>query len=262
MHEDHNVHHAGIEGWGIMEFLTSSALDGAARAAELARKYDGLTTDQLLKNLAVNEFPREITLASAFGTESAVLLHLVAGIDPSIPVIFLDTGKHFDETIAYKDLLIERLGLTDVRSVAPSPEQLLANDPNGSLHRTNPDLCCYVRKTLPMLAALREFVCWINGRKRFQSATRSELRLFEAQDRWIKVNPLVDWSEERIQDYLTEHDLPRHPLEAFGYFSIGCLPCTEPTPGCGRDRRSGRWKGSPKLECGMHLPANATVPAA
>jgi phosphoadenosine phosphosulfate reductase len=240
-----------------MEFQTSSALDCALLAAELTRKYDGLKTEALLRELVVNEFPGEITLASAFGTESAVLLHLVAGIERSVPIIFLDTGKHFDETIAYRDLLIERLGLTDVRAVAPAADQLTANDPNGLLHRANPDLCCYVRKTLPMLAALRGFTCWINGRKRFQGTTRAELQLFEAQDRRVKVNPLVKWSEEHIQDYLTAHDLPRHPLEAFGYFSIGCLPCTEPTPDCGESRRSGRWKGSPKLECGIHVPSGA-----
>jgi phosphoadenosine phosphosulfate reductase len=240
-----------------MEFQTSSALGGAVRAAELNCKYEGLKTEAVLRALLVDEFPGEITLASAFGTESAVLLHLLAGIDRGIPVIFLDTGKHFDETIAYRDRLVERLGLTDVRAVAPAPEQLAANDPSGLLHRTNPDRCCYVRKTLPVLAALREFACWINGRKRFQGQTRAELKLFEAQDRWIKVNPLVDWSEENIQDYLAEHDLPRHPLEAYGYFSVGCSPCTEPTPDCGSGRRSGRWKGSAKMECGIHLPTAA-----
>jgi phosphoadenosine phosphosulfate reductase len=238
-----------------MEFQTSSALVGAERAGELERKFDGFEPAELLRQLIVNEFPGKIALASAFGTESAVLLHLVAGIDPSLPVIFLDTGKHFDETIAYRDMLVERLGLSDVRAVTPAPEQMQANDPNGLLHRTNPDLCCYVRKTLPMLAALREFTCWINGRKRFQGTTRAELQLFEAQDRWIKVNPLVNWSEDSLQDYLERHDLPRHPLEAFGYLSIGCSPCTEPTPDCGKGRRAGRWKGSPKLECGIHLPA-------
>src|ERR1700761_5391396 len=104
---------AGNLGW-VMEFQTFSALDGAARAVELNQKYDGLKTDDVLRELIVNEFPGKIALASAFGTESAVLLHLVSGIDPSVPVIFLDTGKHFDETISYRDTLIERLGLTDV----------------------------------------------------------------------------------------------------------------------------------------------------
>jgi phosphoadenosine phosphosulfate reductase len=242
-----------------MDFRTFSALDGAARAAELTRKYDGLKTAALLKDLVVNEFPGEITLSSAFGTESAVLLHILAGIERSVPIIFLDTHKHFDETITYRDQLIERLGLTDVRSIAPAQDQLEANDRGGTLHRSNPDLCCYVRKTLPMLAALREFKCWINGRKRFQGTTRAELQLFEPQDRWIKVNPLIDWSEDHIQDYLAEHDLPRHPLEAFRYFSIGCSPCTEPTPDCDIGKRSGRWKGSPKMECGIHLPTAGVV---
>ena len=240
-----------------MQIQTSSALDAAARAAELNGKYDRFTTDELLRDLIVKEFPGQITLASAFGTESAVLLHLVASVDRDVPIIFLETGKHFDETISYRDSLVERFGLTDVRAVAPSRGQLEANDPSGLLHRTNPDLCCYIRKTLPMLAALRNFACWINGRKRFQGATRAEIQLFEAQDKWIKVNPLVNWTEESIQDYLAEHDLPRHPLEAYGYSSIGCSPCTEPTPDAEKDRRSGRWKGSSKLECGIHLPVSA-----
>ncbi|HEY3638720.1 MAG TPA: phosphoadenylyl-sulfate reductase [Rhizomicrobium sp.] len=237
-----------------MELRTSSTLDSAARAVELNGQYDKLKTKELLRALIVKEFPGQIALVCSFGTESAVLLHLVADIDCSLPVIFLDTGKHFDETISYRDSLVERFGLTDVRVVTPAEGQLAANDDKGVLHRSNPDRCCYIRKTLPMLSALREFSCWINGRKRFQGTTRAELELFEAQDKWIKVSPLVNWSEDRIQAYFADHNLPHHPLEAYGYSSIGCSPCTEPNHDTRSDRRSGRWKGSAKLECGIHLP--------
>lgn len=238
-----------------MHVRTFSALDRAAAADSLVRCYGGLPTAGLLEALIRTEFPGGIALVSAFGAESAVLLHLVATIDGSVPVIFLDTGKHFDETLAYRDRIVARLGFSDVRIVSPAPGHLEADDPAGTLHRVNPDLCCYIRKTLPMMRALRPFSCWINGRKRFQASTRATLQLFEVQDRWIKVNPLANWSEDQLNDYFVAHDLPRHPLEEFGYVSVGCMPCTEPAEaGNGTDRRAGRWQGSGKLECGIHLP--------
>jgi phosphoadenosine phosphosulfate reductase len=238
-----------------MHVRTFSALDRASSVDSLARTYGALPTVELLVALIRKEFPGGIALVSAFGTESAVLLHLVATIDPTVPVVFLDTGKHFDETLAYRDRLVAQLGFSDIRVVSPASGHLKADDPAGNLHSVNPDLCCYIRKTLPMVRALREFSCWISGRKRFQASTRATLQLFEVQDRWIKVNPLVDWSEDQLQNYFVAHDLPRHPLEAFGYASVGCLPCTAPAAVEGSNgRRSGRWRGSAKVECGIHLP--------
>jgi phosphoadenosine phosphosulfate reductase len=199
-------------------------------------------------------FAGRTALVTSFGTESAALLHLVAGIDPRTPVIFLETGKLFPETLAYRDLLTERLGLEDVRSVAPDAAALLAADPAGNLWRRNPDLCCRLRKVEPLERALHGFAAWINGRKRYQSGERSRLPLVERAARRIKLTPLANWAEAEIARYFSAHRLPRHPLEAQGYRSVGCAPCTTPTA-AGENARAGRWRGSEKTECGIHFSA-------
>jgi phosphoadenosine phosphosulfate reductase len=201
-----------------------------------------------------SRFAGRTALVTSFGAESAVLLHLVAGIDPRAPVIFLETGKLFPETLAYRDLLTERLGLQDVRSVKPDAAALLAADPAGDLWRRNPDLCCRLRKVEPLARALDGFAAWINGRKRYQGADRISLPLVERAGGRIKLNPLAHWAEDEIARYFAAHRLPRHPLEAQGYRSVGCAPCTtQAAPGEGA--RAGRWRGSEKTECGIHFSA-------
>ncbi len=202
--------------------------------------------------LAGRHFAGRTALVTSFGTESAVLLHLVAGIDRTTPVIFLETGKLFPETLAYRDLLVERLGLTDVRNVVPDVATLLAADPAGDLWRRDPDRCCRLRKVEPLARALQGFSAWINGRKRFQSAWRSRLPLVEREDGRIKLSPLANWTADEIGRYFAVHRLPRHPLEAEGYRSIGCAPCTTPTTP-DEDARAGRWRDSEKTECGIHF---------
>ncbi|TDL81572.1 phosphoadenylyl-sulfate reductase [Palleronia sediminis] len=233
-------------------FETSARIALRDRAASLSAAHAGRTAEDVLKSAIRDEFPGRIGLVSSFGTESAVLLRMVAEIDPYVPVIFLDTDKHFPETVAYRDRLIDTLGLCNIQIVRPRPVRLAAEDPDGTLHARNPDLCCHVRKTLPMLSALRSLDCWITGRKRSQAATRAELALFETQDRWLKVNPLVEWSRDDIAAYMTRHDLPDHPLKAQGYLSIGCAPCTRAVAP-GEDARAGRWAGQDKVECGIHI---------
>lgn len=206
----------------------------------------------MLRDVIRADFPGRIGLVSSFGTEAAILLHMVSKIDPFVPVIFLETWKHFPETTAYRDTLIRELGLCNIQTVMPRPASVRADDPDGTLHASNPDLCCHVRKTMPMLAALRNLDCWITGRKRGQAATRTELDLFEAQDRWIKVNPLMDWTSEDIAAYYAAHALPQHPLKAKGYLSVGCEPCTRAVKP-GEDARAGRWAESDKTECGIHI---------
>jgi phosphoadenosine phosphosulfate reductase len=202
-------------------------------------------------------FPGRIALVSSFGTESALLLSLAAEIDPSVPVIFLDTGKLFPETLDYRDTLIDRLGLTDVKLVRPEARALADQDPEGGLWRQQADRCCNLRKTLPLQAALEDFDAWVTGRKRFQSTARRDVGLFEADNAGrIKVNPLAFWSAERIAAEFERRDLPRHPLEAYGFLSVGCTTCTAPVTE-GGDRRAGRWPGQAKTECGIHLPTPA-----
>ncbi len=202
-------------------------------------------------------FAGRIALVSSFGTESALLLALAAEIDRAIPVIFLDTGKLFPETLDYRDALIEQLGLTDVRVIRPDPAAISREDAEGGLWRKQADRCCALRKTRPLQAALEGFDAWITGRKRFQSAARRDVGLFEpAETGHVKVNPLAFWSAERIETEFESRDLPRHPLEAYGFLSVGCTTCTVPVTE-GGDRRAGRWPGQAKTECGIHLPALA-----
>jgi phosphoadenosine phosphosulfate reductase len=205
----------------------------------------------LRRALCEAEFGR-VALVSSFGAESAVLLHMVAAIHPETPVIFLDTGKLFAETLQYRDALAARLGLTDLRVARPNAQRMARVDPRGELWREDPDSCCWQRKVEPLDAALEGFDGWITGRKRFQGATRAELEAVDrGPDGRVTVNPLVDWRPEDIAAYFVRNKLPPHPLTAQGYRSIGCAPCTR--PGDGRD---GRWAGRAKTECGIHMPRN------
>ena len=224
-----------------------------SRAADLQRHLGLLPAEEILARSITEVFPGRIALVSSFGAESAVLLHMVAEIDPATPVIFLDTGRLFGETLRYRDRLVRDLRLSDLRSIQPEPEALAAEDADGLLFRREPERCCYLRKVAPLRRALAGFEAWITGRKGYQGGLRTGLPRFEAEAERVKVNPLADWSRDEIEAYLDRHDLPRHPLEADGFLSIGCMPCTDRVAP-GEDVRSGRWRGLGKTECGIHLP--------
>ena len=205
----------------------------------------------LLSKAMGEVFPDRICVVSAFGAESAVVLDMVARIDRKIPILFVDTGKHFKETLEYRDTLIDRLRLEDVRSIGPAQDKI-AGDETGLLHQTNTDACCDIRKVIPLDEALSEFDCWITGRKRFQGGSRSTLATAETDGpNRLKLNPLANWSPARIDAYFDNFGLPRHPLWFKGYASIGCGPCTGLPTEAG-DARSGRWSGLGKTECGIH----------
>ena len=225
------------------------ALEAGAQALEAA--LSGLDAKGVLAR-ASEIYSGELCAVSSFGAESAVILHMIAQAAPDTPVLFLDTHKLFDETLEYRDQLAARLGLSDVRTLTPEPGHLEADDPDGDLHKRNPDMCCHIRKTLPLIKALSGFKVWISGRKRWHGGGRAELPRVEIQDGKLKLNPLYDWSPERIEAYYAKHDLPRHPLVEKGYPSIGCLPCTAPVD-AGDDPRAGRWAGQDKTECGIHF---------
>ena len=225
-----------------------------ARAARIAGRVAGLDGAALLEPLLREEFPGRIAVVSSFGTESAVLLALAAEVDRTVPVLFVDTGRLFGETLRYRDRLAGLLGLTDVRTVVPDTAEVAAIDADGLHFQRDPDACCAVRKVAPFERALAGFDAWVSGRKRFHGAGRTALPVIEDDRAWIKVNPLAEWSRERIQAEFTRRGLPAHPLEADGFLSIGCMPCSsrvEP----GADVRSGRWAGQSKTECGIHRPA-------
>ena len=200
---------------------------------------------------AVEHFGDRLALVSSFGAESAVLLHMAAQIRPDIPVLFLDTGMLFGQTLDYRRNLAARLGLTDVRDLRPSFEDLATSDPESNLWQRDTDACCHIRKVLPLDSALSGFDAWITGRKRFHGGDRLRLSVVEEADGKIKFNPLANWTKVEIDEYAELHDLPAHPLVSAGFPSIGCWPCTNPVEE-GADVRAGRWTGSQKTECGIH----------
>jgi phosphoadenosine phosphosulfate reductase len=192
-----------------------------------------------------------LALVSSFGTESAALLKVMADVDPAIPVIFLDTGWLFEETLAYRDTLIAKLGLRDVRSIKPLEEALRREDPDRELWFSDPDACCRIRKVEPLKRALAPFSAWINGRKRFQGGLRAAIPVVEEDGIRLKFNPFANVSREEIEAIYAQAKLPPHPLVASGYLSVGCMPCTSRTSP-DEDARAGRWRGRPKTECGIH----------
>lgn len=234
-----------------MSALAFASLDIDDYARSLDARLRGKPAEDILRIAITELFPGQIALVSSFGAESAVLLHLVAQIHRATPVLFLETGKLFDETLAYRDLLINRLGLSDVHNLRPDPRALAAHDEGGTLWFRDADACCRIRKVEPLERGLKPFAASINGRKRFQAATRSNIPLVEADGARLKFNPLADWGPAEIEAYFIRHDLPRHPLVAQGYPSIGCAPCTQPVQ-AGEDARAGRWRDSGKTECGIH----------
>jgi len=222
-------------------------------ARSLDHDFGALGAANLVKRLVQDVFKRRIALVSSFGSGSAVMLHMVAQADPATPVLFLDTGKHFGETRRYRDELAGLLGLTNVRNITPDPVVIEERDPQGVLWSQQPDDCCFIRKVAPLNRALGDFDAWFTGRRSGQSGTRAALPRFEGADGRVKVNGLAGWSQAVVDDYFEEFKLPRHPLEADGFLSIGCMPCTDRVAN-GEDPRAGRWRGRDKDECGIHLP--------
>ena len=194
----------------------------------------------------------KLAMVSSFGTESAALLKIAADVDPAIPVVFLDTGWLFEETLAYRDTLTGLLGLTDVRTIHPLQETLEREDKDRDLWFSNPDQCCFIRKVEPLARALSSFDGWINGRKRFQGGDRAAIPVVEADGARLKFNPLANVAQDELKALFAAMNLPPHPLVASGFTSIGCMPCTTRTKP-GEDPRAGRWRDRGKTECGIHV---------
>lgn len=223
------------------------------RAEALSAAWEHLTAQEILQKAITEEFIGDITLSSSFGADSAVLLHMVAQIAPDLPVLFLDTDRHFFQTLQYRDELVSRLGLTNLVNLKADSAEAAREDDKNTLWRTNPDACCDLRKVRPLNRFMEGYGAWISGRKRHQSATRTKLPIVEFDGRHFKVNPLATWTSADIDAYFLNHDLPPHPLVEQGFPSIGCFTCTKPVA-AGEDARSGRWAGTEKVECGIHNP--------
>jgi phosphoadenosine phosphosulfate reductase len=225
----------------------------AARVAALNARYRHHSAISVLEHALRDSDTGQVAMVSSFGAEAVVLLHMVSVVDRATPVLFIDTEMLFPETLDYQRDVAEHLGLRDMRVIRASRTTMAAHDPEGLLHQTDPDACCAFRKTEPLQHALAPFDAWITGRKRYQSGSRAALDFFEAEGTArIKINPLAHWRAEDVRDYMVENRLPRHPLVARGYPSIGCAPCTSKVAP-GEDPRAGRWRGAEKEECGIHF---------
>lgn len=238
-----------------MTLATNASLALQARADALDHRLAGLSTVRMLDQLLNGRIAGRVAVISSFGAEAAVLLKLVADKDPATPVVFLETGRHFAETLRYVEDLMQRLGLTTLVRTRPSSARLQAEDADGRLHAQDSDRCCYVRKTLPMIGVLRHFDCILTGRKRFQTAQRAAMRYVEPQESWLRINPLADWTRDELVAFSRKHALPPHPLVALGYPSVGCEPCTVRS----NDYRAGRWADQAKTECGIHVTDDGRI---
>ena len=228
-------------------------IDPVARAklAQLRAAAQGRDAAGILELALGGEFAGRTAVVSSFGSESAVLLHMVAAIDPNTPILFLNTGKLFGETLRYRDRLQDQLGLGDLRSLAPHPIDRATRDPEATLWSRDTDACCHFRKVLPLKRALEGFAAQITGRKRFQTKERASILPVEYFEGRFRFNPLADWTPDDLEAYRVRHDLPHHPLVGDGYPSIGCMPCTRRVQ-AGENYRDGRWSGLDKDECGIH----------
>jgi len=247
------------------DVIDTAPLFTQADVDALNARFTGVPTQEMLRALLTGELAGRIAAVSSFGTESAVLLHMIAQVDRDVPVVFTNTQKMFGETLAYRDELSERLGFTDLRVYRPDPRILAQKDATGLRWSYDPDGCCEIRKVEPLQRALAPFDAWISGRKGFQAATRTAIPLFELDAKHaggakLKLNPLAGWSKDDLNAYFEAHSLPRHPLEAQGYLSIGCSPCTSVVKP-GEDPRAGRWRGWDKVECGIHTPDGVDQPS-
>jgi phosphoadenosine phosphosulfate reductase len=235
----------------VHQVLPEQTTGGLPPAEALDRALRDASPAQVIASALQTVGREHLALVSSFGTESAALLKVMADVDPAIPVIFLDTGWLFEETLAYRDTLIATLGLRDVRSIKPLDETLSREDPDRELWFSDPDACCRIRKVEPLKRALAPFRAWINGRKRFQGGLRADIAVVEDDGSRLKFNPFANVSREEIEAIYSLAKLPPHPLAASGYLSVGCMPCTSRTSP-DEDARAGRWRGRAKTECGIH----------
>lgn len=207
---------------------------------------------------AVDAFGEALLFTSSFGAQSAVLLHLWSEVAKSLPVVFIDTGFLFDETLRYRDEMVSRLGL-EVRVLRPDiATDVFVATYGDDVQKRDPDFCCGVNKVVPIAELRKRARGWVSGLRRDQSRTRANVAIFEQDEDVVRVHPIADFTAEDVATYLAKHDLPEHPLVARRYLSIGCAPCTRPVAP-GEDERAGRWSGSGKTECGLHARSASSI---
>jgi phosphoadenosine phosphosulfate reductase len=235
---------------GKMMLETKMTAEGIAEANQ---KLAGAAAETILR-WAVHTFREKLTMATAFGAEGCCLIHMLADIDPSIRIFNLDTGYQFAETLQLRERIKERYGI-EVEFIRP--ETTVAEyeaEHGGPLYHLRPDQCCYDRKMVPLRRAVDGYAAWISAIRRDQTGHRAaaDTVQWDAKFDLVKINPLLAWTRKDVWDFILKYDVPYNPLHDRGYPSIGCWPCTAPA-GDGEDERAGRWAGSAKKECGLHV---------
>lgn len=203
---------------------------------------------------AVNTFGDRLTMATAFGAEGCCIIHMLAEIDPRVRIFNLETGYQFAETLELRERIKERYGI-EVELVKPDLTVAEYEEEHGGpLYTIRPDQCCYDRKIVPLRRAVIGYEAWISAIRRDQTTHRAKAGVvqWDAKFNLVKVNPLLNWTKKDVWGFVLKHNIPYNPLHDQGYPSIGCWPCTQPV-GNGEDERAGRWAGSAKKECGLHV---------
>ena len=233
----------------------ASAPPRGSRLKPLTPDFEVMTAEELIL-WAYDEYGAGLCLTCSWQKQSSVLVHMVAELGIPIDVVELDTHLFFKETYETRERLVERYGLNLIRpEIITVAEQHALEGPN--LWERDPDRCCHIRKVEPLVRALEPYDAWISGIRRDQSPSRAgtpKLQWSDRYDVW-KIHPLTDWDEKRVWAYIQVNEIPYNPLHDGGYRSIGCIPCTRPIQP-DEEERAGRWAGSDKLECGIHVPAS------
>ncbi len=220
---------------------------------EISASLEKVSPQEILGWAVKKYFPR-LTMATAFGAEGCCIIHMLAEIEPRVRVFNLDTGYQFTETLALRDQIASRYGIEVEYVRAEKSVAEYEADHGGPLYISQPDKCCFDRKIQPLKRAIVGYDAWISAIRRDQTSHRKAAGIVEWDSKFelAKVNPLANWTKQDVWKFVTENNVPHNPLHDQGYPSIGCWPCTRPV-GNGDDDRAGRWSGSAKKECGLHL---------
>ena len=217
----------------------------------LNEDYNNLSPMEIIEQSINDVFKNEIAYVCSFGTESAIILHMISKTEKNLPIILINTNFLFDETLKYKNYLLKKLSLKNFIEIFPDKTDLYSEDNNNILWRTDQDRCCNIRKVLPLQKELKKYKAWISGRKSYHNGERRSLKPTEILNRKIVVNPLANIKKDFVDSYFEKENIDRHPLFEKGYLSIGCIHCTQKAINP-NDPRSGRWSDKIKTECGIH----------
>jgi phosphoadenosine phosphosulfate reductase len=223
---------------------------------DLNERFESAGPSDILRWVFEDSGLGRVAVASSFQAEGTCVLDLATDLQPDVPILFLETGFHFAETLAFKEQLTERLCLNVIDLVGDYTVERQAAEFGERLYERDPAMCCNINKIVPFSRALHHFDAWVTALRRDSSPTRSATPILEQYElepgRWmVKANPIANWDRRDVWQYLKQRDLPHNPLYDLGYASIGCAPCTRMLFG-GENERAGRWDGSQKVECGIH----------